>query len=99
MVDTQALQITLDEYYFILFQDCVNMMFMAYSILLLTLGEYHQCRIELGSPTLVNLAKFPGTWKIFPRSFQDLSKILQDQGMIVFTMYFYCCVHLVLFDR
>ena len=35
----KALQITLDEYYFDLFQDCVNMMFMAYSILFLALGE------------------------------------------------------------
>ena len=41
MVDTliKALQITLDEYYFVLFQACVNMMFMAYTILFLTLGD------------------------------------------------------------
>ena len=32
--------------------------------------------IELGSPTLVNLAKFPGTWKILPRSCQDHGKIM-----------------------
>ena len=41
IVDTlrKALQITLDEYYFGLFQACENMMFLAYTILFLTLGD------------------------------------------------------------
>ena len=37
--------------------------------------------IELGSPTLVNLARFPGTYEILERS-------CQDHGKIGFTMYF-----------
>ena len=37
--------------------------------------------VELGSPTLVNLAKFPGTGEILERS-------CQDHGKIGFTMYF-----------
>ena len=31
---------------------------------------------QLGHPTLVDLAKFPGTWKILERSCQDLGKIM-----------------------
>ena len=39
MVDTlsKVLHITLDEYFFVLFQACENMIFMGYTILFLTL--------------------------------------------------------------
>ena len=78
----KVLQITLDEYCFDLIQDCVNMMFIAYSILFRCFGgcgtswvSNNNVEIELGGPTLVNLAKFPGTWEILERSFQDHAKI------------------------
>ena len=49
--DTLSTTNLLDWYYFLLFQDCVNMLFTAYSILFSHFGkwdfmcEYHQCRI------------------------------------------------------
>ena len=88
LVDTliKVLQITLDWYYFVLFQDCENMLFIAYSTLFSCFGmwdlmcEYHQCRNGQRGPTLVGHSYGPASWKnlayILPRSWQDHGKIV-----------------------
>ena len=57
-----------DWYYFVLFQDGENMLFVAYSILSSHLGKwdfmygYHQDRIGQRGPTWVGHAHGPGSW-------------------------------------
>ena len=84
LVDTliKVLQITLDWYYFVIFQDCENMLFIAYSTLFSCFGkwdsmcEYHQHRNGQRGPTLVGYAMVLPVGRILPISCLDHGKIM-----------------------